>query len=77
VGDARHIVGETGWVARPQDSRALADAIEAALVDCQRGAFKERAETCRARVVREFSLARMGAEYAALWTRVAQSQRRA
>jgi glycosyltransferase involved in cell wall biosynthesis len=75
VGDARHIVGETGWVARPQDSGALADAIEAALVDYQHGAYKERAEICRARVVREFSLAKMGAEYAALWTRAAGSQR--
>jgi glycosyltransferase involved in cell wall biosynthesis len=75
VGDARDIVDETGWVARPRDSEALADAIEAGVVDYQRGAYKERAETCRARVVREFSLARMGAEYAALWTRAAEIRR--
>jgi glycosyltransferase involved in cell wall biosynthesis len=75
VGDARHIVGDTGWVARPQDFGALADAIEAALVDYQRGAYIERAETCRVRIIREFSLARMGAEYAALWTSAAGSQR--
>lgn len=75
VGDSRHIVGDTGWVARPQDSGALALAIESALVDCRRGAFKERAATCRERIVREFSLARMGAEYAALWTRVAEGHR--
>jgi glycosyltransferase involved in cell wall biosynthesis len=76
VGDAQHIVGDTGWIARPQDCGALADAIEAALADCRRGEFKERAERCRARIVREFSLARMGAEYAALWTRVAEGHRR-
>jgi glycosyltransferase involved in cell wall biosynthesis len=70
VGDARHIVGETGWIARPQDSMELADAIAAALIECRPGA-QERAGMCRERVVREFSLAAMGAEYAALWTRVA------
>ncbi len=72
VGDARHIVGDTGWVAPPQDSGALADAIEAALGDCGRGAIKERAVICRARIVSDFSLARMGTEYAALWTRVTE-----
>jgi glycosyltransferase involved in cell wall biosynthesis len=72
VGDARHIVGDTGWIAQPQDSAALADAIEAALGDYRRGAPKERAESCRARIIRDFSLARMGAEYAALWRRVAE-----
>ncbi len=72
VGDSRHIVGDTGWVARPQDSGALAEAMEAALAECRRGLLKERAEACRARIVRDFSLARMASEYAALWTRVAE-----
>jgi glycosyltransferase involved in cell wall biosynthesis len=72
VGDARHIVGDTGWVVRPQDSGALADAIEAALGDFGGGAIEGRAAECRARIVRDYSLARMGAEYAALWTRVAE-----
>lgn len=71
VGDARYIVGETGWVAPPQNSVALADAIEAALVASRSGASEERAGMCRARIIREFSLARMGAEYSALWARVA------
>jgi len=73
VGDSRHIVGDTGWVARAQDSGALADAIEAALAEYRRGTFTERAESCRARIVRDFSLARMASEYAALWTRVSEA----
>jgi glycosyltransferase involved in cell wall biosynthesis len=73
VGDARHIVGETGWVARPRDPVALADAIEAALLACRPGLHERRAAMCRARVISEFSLARMGAEYAALWARAAAS----
>ena len=76
VGDSRYIVGDTGWVARPQDSGALADAMEAALAECRRGSLKGRAESCRARIVRDFSLARMAAEYEALWTRVAELQGR-
>lgn len=70
VGDARHIVGETGWVAPPQDAAALADAIEAGL-GCPPAARAQRAALCRARVVQEFSLARMGADYAALWSEAA------
>jgi glycosyltransferase involved in cell wall biosynthesis len=70
VGDARIIVGETGWVAKAQDSTALAAAIETALIQRHSG-YQERAEMCRARVVRDFSLKRMGAEYAALWERAA------
>jgi glycosyltransferase involved in cell wall biosynthesis len=74
VGDARYIVGETGWVARRQDSAALADAIEDAVVDYRGGAFTERAEACRLRVIREFSIARMGTEYAAIWMNAAASR---
>lgn len=76
VGDSRHIVGDTGWVARPQDSGALAEAIEQALADCRHGSLKERAAPCRARIIRDFSLARMASEYAALWTRVAEASGR-
>jgi glycosyltransferase involved in cell wall biosynthesis len=71
VGDARQIVGDTGWVVSPRDSVALAAALEAALAALRSGALKDIAEQCRARVVREYSLARMGAEYAALWSSVA------
>ena len=76
VGDARYMVGETGWIARPQDSAALADAIEAALVECRPETREQRAGMCRARVIREFSLARMGADYAALWTKAAAGRSR-
>jgi glycosyltransferase involved in cell wall biosynthesis len=71
VGDARHIVAETGWVARPQDAAALAAAIEAALGERQAGAVEQRSAQCRARIIQDFSLANMGAEYAAIWSRVA------
>lgn len=75
VGDARLIVGNLGWTAKPQDATALANAIEMALMDFQRGARANLAQDCRARIVREFSLAKMGAEYAALWTKAARGRR--
>ncbi len=74
VGDAAHIVGNTGWVAPPRDARALADAIAAALDAHQGDGWPERASACRSRVIREFSLARMGAEYSALWAHAANGQ---
>jgi glycosyltransferase involved in cell wall biosynthesis len=76
VGDSRYIVGDTGWVARARDAEALADAVQAALTEYRRGSLRARAESCRARIVSDFSLARMAAEYAALWTKVAQAQSR-
>lgn len=75
VGDTRDIVGETGWVVAPRDAGALAGAIQAALADCRQTARRGRGEACRNRVINEFSLARMAAEYGALWVN-AQARRR-
>ena len=77
VGDARDMVGETGWVAPPQDFVRLGDAIETWLTDSRPDAREERARMCRTRVIREFSLSRMGKEYAALWTKAAAGRRAA
>jgi len=76
VGDTRDIVGETGWVVAPRDAGALAGAIRAALRDCRHTARQRRAEACRMRVVNEFSLSRMAAEYGALWANAAEVGRR-
>lgn len=67
VGDARKITGENGWIAKPRDSLALSEAIAEALKDFARAAFASRKEACRARIIREFSLDRMGVEYSTLW----------
>jgi len=40
-----------------------------------RTAQEQRSAQCRAGIIREFSLDRMGAEYAALWSRAAGNQR--
>jgi glycosyltransferase involved in cell wall biosynthesis len=68
VGDARRIVGTTGWVVAPRDSRGLAGAIETALsARAQDAAWHERQQTCRARIVEQFSLDRMVEGYQSAW----------
>jgi glycosyltransferase involved in cell wall biosynthesis len=71
VGDAPRIVGSTGWVVAPSDSRALAGAIEAALSACaHRAAWHGRQEACRARIVENFSLGRMVEGYESAWRQI-------
>lgn len=71
VGDASHIVGETGWVVPPRDPYALADAIRAAWTEWTsegtRNSWRARQEAARHRVVERFSLERMAADYRAVW----------
>ncbi|HTU62006.1 MAG TPA: glycosyltransferase, partial [Polyangiales bacterium] len=75
VGDARRIVGELGWVAPPRNPEALADALDLALAASQREAADERGAACRARVIQEFSLTRMAADYAGLWLKATLGER--
>lgn len=55
VGDARRIVGETGFVVPPRDVEAIAQAIAAA-ASLPREEFARRAAAARDRVVSNFSL---------------------
>jgi glycosyltransferase involved in cell wall biosynthesis len=68
VGDARRIIDTTGWIVPPGDSRALAQAIEAALTACKdEAAWCDRQRACRTRIVENFSLDRMIGSYEAAW----------
>jgi len=67
VGDAAWIVGDTGWVAPPQDPAALAAAIEQALRVFRRQNRPAWGEKCRARIAENFALPRMTEAYGALW----------
>jgi glycosyltransferase involved in cell wall biosynthesis len=69
VGDAAHIVGETGWIVPPRNSAALADALENAvqsLPDRQRWLARQGA--ARQRISQNFSLERMCDSYRRLWS---------
>jgi glycosyltransferase involved in cell wall biosynthesis len=71
VGDAAHIVGNTGWVTRSRDPGALAAAIQEALRELERER-DVRSVACRARIVDNFSLTRMTTAYATLWREFAR-----
>jgi len=66
VGDARRIVGESGWVVPPRDSNAFAAAVaEAAKLPV--GERQHRGLAARARIVENFTLARAADAFARLY----------
>lgn len=70
VGDAAFIVGETGIVVPPEQPEALARGIEAGLGEVAARGGRRAGEAGRARVLANFSLARMVEQYIAVWRRI-------
>lgn len=70
VGEAAHIVGDTGWVVRPKNPQALADAILTALNELQSdpSTWVSRKVACRKRIVDNFSIETMVGKYHQVWT---------
>ena len=69
VGDTSLIIGETGWVVPPRDTKALADAIQVALVE-RKTLFRdwiERRRGCAERIRNHFTIDRMVASYSKVW----------
>lgn len=67
VGDVADIVGDSGWIIPPQQSEALADAIEAAVAARTTEDWTTRRERARHRIASSFSLEQMRLGYAAVW----------
>jgi glycosyltransferase involved in cell wall biosynthesis len=70
VGDAAHIVGDAGIVVPPRDPAALAEGI-LRLLDLEQSARDALGRAARERILSEFSLARVAAEYEALYRDIA------
>lgn len=77
IGDARRIVGDTGWIIPPGDAELLAEAIEAAQREWQSSQtrWQHRREAARNRIVQNFSLDRMVKAYEEVWRKVARADR--
>lgn len=66
VGDARAVVGATGWVVPPRDSTALAQALSSA-IDVPAEELKSRGRAARSRIQNEFSIAASVGRYVAIY----------
>jgi glycosyltransferase involved in cell wall biosynthesis len=72
VGDAAHIVGTTGWVARPRDSHALSSSILEGLTALHAQGREALGAHARARIAENFDLSRMTTAFSALWREFAR-----
>lgn len=68
VGDASHIVGDTGWVVPPKNPVALADAIEKAIDELKSSTWVERCRLSRQRIEDNFSIGKVVGMYSDVWT---------
>ena len=70
VGDSSSIVGDTGWIVRPKNSTALADAITKAYYEknSNSSSWMQKKSACRKRIVDNFSLEIMIKNYRRVWT---------
>lgn len=70
VGDAAFIVGDTGWIVPPSDSRVLADQLAMVLGEhADSAAWQVRQQCAQQRVVDTFSVQRMIDGFSAVWHR--------
>jgi len=68
VGDARLIIGDTGWIVPPSDCHSLGTAIYTALTySLDNLSWSHRSRCCRACVTQLFSLQSMISNYRTLW----------
>ena len=70
VGDARVIVGDTGWVVTPKNPQVLAKTILKAAKEkhLNNDSWIQRETACRQRVVENFSLNEMVKKYKEVWS---------
>ena len=69
VGDASLIIGDTGWIVNPQDSKALAKASIKALEEkkLRYESWEQRKKACRKRILENYSLEKMINKYKDVW----------
>lgn len=75
VGDSKHIVGDYGWIVRPQDPLALANALCEAisLFNSNRIEWAALCRNARTRICDNFSLESMKSQFIRLWSKSKES----
>lgn len=75
VGDAKYIVGNTGWIVPIRDPIAIADAYEKAFNSWQdRKKWKNRQRNCRKHIKDNYSIEKMVVNYNKTWNEVIQER---
>jgi glycosyltransferase involved in cell wall biosynthesis len=73
VGDAEHIIGDTGWIVDTGDHEAMAQRILDALEERKiPETWQRRSGKSRTRIENNFSIVKMLADYRSVWTHNAQ-----
>lgn len=69
VGDAPYIIGETGWIVSIKDPKALYESLSEAIKEkfSSKSLWLQRRESCRKRIVENFSLGDMIQKYKDVW----------
>ncbi len=70
VGDSSLIVGKTGWIVRPSDSKGLANSIKKAIKKSQSKSWQLFCYAARKRIVNKFSLSKMINNYNKIWNQI-------
>lgn len=67
VGDAKHIVGSTGWIASKKDPVSLANSIQKAIACIDTAGWSSICNAAQERILQNYSLSNMTSAYETLW----------
>lgn len=70
VGDTSYIMGKSGWLIRPNNSKSLAGAIYSAINEIGKKKWNKRCNMAKERIQKKFSINRMISSYNKIWIKV-------
>ena len=70
VGDAKFIIGQTGWIVPPKNSLKLALSLRNAFLKINSKEWKNRCKQSRVRIKKNFNINNMILSYSKLWLNV-------
>ena len=70
VGDSAYVVGNTGWVIKPNDTKELAETIENAWIEYQKNNWQNFCLKSRKRIEMKFGIEKMVDNFSRVWEEV-------